>query len=320
MASEKKEQFNIKSATRLNKLFRKVTRNINSIDFDGVTVELLDIHIHPDGIGSSLNYHEHSFIEIHVVESGAGKVVINNKEYHFTKGDFTVNLPGQVHYWEVTKRPLVMHIWWIRIPENSNQNTSETLHLFHNLLNASKVIYKLPHAFESSYYNMLRELKKKELCFYFLIKAYIAEILILLARATLKKKEIKSFDILANENDLEDGTIVRINQFLNDNITNPLMLDEIARNAAMSRRSVTRHYKKVTGISIGDKLSELRMYKAEQLLRETDLPIKTVAFNCGIPDVRYLCRKFRKFFKSSPSEFRSRLVYTDRRPPFQSKR
>jgi AraC-like DNA-binding protein len=50
------------------------------------------------------------------------------------------------------------------------------------------------------------------------------------------------------------------------------------------------------------------MLHAEELLRETDMPIKAIAYSCGVPDIRYFARKFKTFFDCTPSEFRKKMV------------
>lgn len=302
----------ILKTTSEDQLLRKLCSAVGKFTIQGLNIEILDVHIHPDGVGSSLVYHEHSFVEIHTIDSGSGSVYANNHNYDFTAGDFTINKPQQVHYWEVTKRPLVMHVWWIKLPKIDSPKT-EAEKLFAGLLNTNTIVHKLPSEFNDLYVKMMREADSQNLCFDIVAKNLIEQILIVFARAVLNKKKLKS-KIQFSDEETPDRIVKAVNQYLKDNLASPVSLEEIAKFAATSKRNITRLYRKSANISIGDKLNKLRMYRAEELLRETDLPVKAVALNCGIPDIRYFARKFRSFFNCSPSEFRNKLLPT-RVPP-----
>ncbi len=305
----KAREKNERSAFSEIRLLNKLCQHVSIIDYGGFEVEMLDVHIHPDGVGSSLSIHEHSFVEIHVIKKGQGKISINNKTYHFQEGQFTVNTPGQVHYWQVTKRPLVMYVWWIKIPTITDIN-NERQRLFNNLLTASSIVYKLPKPHWDIYKNLIAELKIKKLCYDIMARDYLSQILIQFARAASNKRKPKSWVELGGIGDEQSHIIKIVNHVLKDNINSPVMLEDIARHTHTSRRNITRLYKKETGLSIGQKLNELRMFRAEELVRETDLPIKAVAYNCGIPDGRYFSRKFKSQFGCSPTEFREQMAPT----------
>ena len=99
-----------------------------------------------------------------------------------------------------------------------------------------------------------------------------------------------------------------VDRFLEDNLAGAVSIDDVARLATMSKRNLSRQYRKETNLSVGEKLAQLRMYKAEELLRETDLQIKAIAQRVGISDTHYFARKFKEFYGWSPSEHRLRVT------------
>lgn len=68
--------------------------------------------------------------------------------------------------------------------------------------------------------------------------------------------------------------------------------------------SLWRFFKKEFGLSPMEYLTDLRMKKALDLLRNTGLSVRTVARNCGIPDASSFCSLFKKKYGMTPGEFR----------------
>lgn len=63
-------------------------------------------------------------------------------------------------------------------------------------------------------------------------------------------------------------------------------------------------FKKDTGRSPMQYLRDLRMERAEILLRNTFLSIKEVSFRCGVTDFSHFVRDFKSRHGVTPSEFR----------------
>ena len=64
-------------------------------------------------------------------------------------------------------------------------------------------------------------------------------------------------------------------------------------------------FKKETGVTITDYVTDHRMRAAANLLRKTQLPVKTVSKQVGIMDVHYFCRLFKKRTGRTPSQYRA---------------
>ena len=58
------------------------------------------------------------------------------------------------------------------------------------------------------------------------------------------------------------------------------------------------------GVSFQEQVLNVRMKKAEFLLKETDEPIKEIAAKSGFSNVFYFSRMFRRFFGTPPGKLR----------------
>ncbi len=90
--------------------------------------------------------------------------------------------------------------------------------------------------------------------------------------------------------------------YLEDNFTNPVTLEEAARQAGMTDTDYSRKFKNVVGIGFKHYLNLLRLRNAEYLLRKGNRSITDVAFDSGFNSIRTFNRVFFDHFGVSPRE------------------
>lgn len=96
-----------------------------------------------------------------------------------------------------------------------------------------------------------------------------------------------------------DATI----QYIKSRYKEDISLESCADLAGMSTYALSRLFKSVTGINFIDYLTGLRIAKAKELLRGTDMKINDVAEAVGYQQ-RYFNRIFKKLVGITPSEYR----------------
>ena len=80
-------------------------------------------------------------------------------------------------------------------------------------------------------------------------------------------------------------------------------LGVFTQEICMSRWTLSKKVKSISGLSISEFIRYIRLRKAAELMIQTDLQIKEVAFRVGIPDVKYFRKGFCKLFEMTPSDF-----------------
>jgi AraC-like DNA-binding protein len=86
----------------------------------------------------------------------------------------------------------------------------------------------------------------------------------------------------------------------------PLRLDELARQAAVSPFWACRAFKRATGTTIHRALDELRLRHALAAIADGDEPLADVAQSCGFANHGHLTNRFRARFGATPSALRRR--------------
>lgn len=88
------------------------------------------------------------------------------------------------------------------------------------------------------------------------------------------------------------------------NLDKPHSLDTLAERALMTRRTFTRRFRQVMGVTVGEWLLSQRLGLAQQLLETTAKPIDSVAEKAGFGSPASLRQHFNRTFKISPSNYR----------------
>ncbi len=122
----------------------------------------------------------------------------------------------------------------------------------------------------------------------------------------------KQSSIAISNNVTRDGVIYKAKQWLEHHVEDPYQLELVAQAAAVSSRTLLRHFHDVTNMSPLDYLHKLRIERAKQLLEITLLDLPSIMAECGYQDASSFRRLFRRETGMSPSQYRR--AYTLRVP------
>lgn len=89
-------------------------------------------------------------------------------------------------------------------------------------------------------------------------------------------------------------------------ISEPLSLADLATPAGVSPAHLTRLFRAEMGLTATDYLRRCRLERALHLLTRSDVPIKEVACEVGIPDLHAFNKAIRRGYSLSPRELRAR--------------
>jgi transcriptional regulator GlxA family with amidase domain len=92
----------------------------------------------------------------------------------------------------------------------------------------------------------------------------------------------------------------RVQDWLSQHVDEPATLDDLARVARMSVRSLTREFRAATGLTILEFRERLRLENAQDLASRPDLTLEEVAYRCGFGGSRQLRRVWRKHHGAQP--------------------
>lgn len=95
--------------------------------------------------------------------------------------------------------------------------------------------------------------------------------------------------------------------FIDSNLSSNLSLSTIAQAQNVSAGYLSTIFRRETTKTITEYIAERRVKHASHLLSTTHLQIQTVALHCGIMDVQYFSKVFKKYTGKTPKEYRDSL-------------
>jgi AraC-like DNA-binding protein len=105
--------------------------------------------------------------------------------------------------------------------------------------------------------------------------------------------------------------IERALDYIDNNFSRSLTLNEVAEKSGMSKYHFCRVFKSKTGKSFTEYLNKKRIEAAKHLLTSRKVNVSEVCFAVGFNDLSYFTRVFKEVSGRKPSEFKSGKMNTD---------
>lgn len=99
--------------------------------------------------------------------------------------------------------------------------------------------------------------------------------------------------------------------FINKNFCEELSLEELAKQAFMSRTYFCTIFKQLNGMSPWQYINIKRIDKAIELLKNTNLNILEIAASCGYNNTANFNKIFKSITNTTPKEYRKKLISTN---------
>lgn len=102
--------------------------------------------------------------------------------------------------------------------------------------------------------------------------------------------------------------LLQVKQYIKEHIASPMDYDEIAELTGLSPRYLNRLYKRYTGKSLKEYITNTRVERAKHLLAETSMTVGQVAETLGYSDIYFFSKQFKKYTGMPPSSLRAKAV------------
>jgi len=132
-----------------------------------------------------------------------------------------------------------------------------------------------------------------------LIKTYLEQFLIFLLRTVTSR--INPLPPKEEKNPL----LSSIQAYLADRVEVKIQIEDICGAFGYSRSYLSRLFQKETGQSLGKYITKLKIDKAKQWIRETDMNFAQIAAKLAFDTPQYFSRVFKRCTGMTPSEFKN---------------
>ena len=250
--------------------------------------------------------HRHTFFEVCLVgEYGAGEFIVQDRAHPVRPGDLFVARPGVIHQIVNTGRPDMELSWvsfqWTPSPAPPPGEVDALLRDFAE----SPLLVALDGQEQiSALWRALRAVASGQpgAAYEAQYQALATALILGVAQAGAGRERLAGEEPPGQDTgDLAARLAVR---FIHDNLNRPLPLAEIAAQAHLSPRHLSRLLTRFTGKSPAHYITHARMDRARGLLLRSQTPIKEIAATVGYPDVHHFTRAFTAHFGTPPGEMR----------------
>ena len=238
---------------------------------------------------SGANTHYHGDAELYFLTKGQCNYLIDNELFEINEGDLIYIPRGVIHkssYSGVHSRMLINcsedFVSGVPLPSyrvyRNESITDEILALFKKI----EKEYQLNDSYSQP-----------------LIEAAVRALLVLTYRNPNRYRNERQ----ANKN------IRQILEYLNENFSANITLGAVSEKYSISPEHISRTFRKETGLNFNDYLSQLRLKKAEGMLKFGNQSVAEIAYECGFNDSNYFSEKFKRVYKQSPLQYRKANRY-----------
>lgn len=125
----------------------------------------------------------------------------------------------------------------------------------------------------------------------------------------LHKNMLRKYCLLVQSHSLKGYSqpIQQAINYISFNLTEDLRLSSVAKTLLLNSSYLSTLFKKETGMTLTHFANQKRIEQALFLLNTTTLSIQDIAIQCGIDDLSYFTKTFKKYQNMSPSAYRDMI-------------
>lgn len=97
--------------------------------------------------------------------------------------------------------------------------------------------------------------------------------------------------------------------YIEKNYCNDISLADLARMTGYSERQFNRLFKSAFSMAPSMYITNLRLQKAQLLLKNSSQPIGEISWSCGYSDQNYFSRIFKKYIGLTPTEYKQNALW-----------
>lgn len=257
-----------------------------------------------DEIPPEVDFHQHPFYEIFFFLSGDVNYIIEGRTYKLRPGDLLLTSNSDIHRPEIRPgKPYERIVFWLA------DDFFDILKDFHGedfstcFTDAAQRDYRLTRPDEHCI-TQLKQLcdqmskakNSTEFGSYALTSAYLIEFLVRLSRSYYDSPDSIKKDVTENDK------INHVVQYINDNLSEDLSLDQLANTFYTSKYYLSKQFKQFTGLSIYQYIMKKRLIISRNLL-QSGSSVMDACMQCGFNDYSNFLKAFKREFGRNPSTY-----------------
>lgn len=254
----------------------------------------------------------HDFWEMVYIDKGAVEIKWDNEYITLNQGEILFHQPNEFHSIKaLNSSPNFFVISFVcnslMMEYFKKYQTTLNKHLrsfISSILKEAESVYNIP----KNNPDLKKLIRKKDapLGGEQLIKTYLEQLLILLARNITQKGQS---DLFPSKESMENHLVIKIKEYMEAHTETTLRIADLCKEFGYSKSYLSKLFHSQCGETLADYTAQLKIKKAKQLIREGSLNFTQIAARLDFESPQYFSRVFRRISGMSPSEFKRSLIY-----------
>lgn len=266
--------------------------------------------------------HFHNCLEIGICESDSGTIEFINKSFTFHKGDITLipsniahttySAPGTSSKWSYLFIDTEKFIYPLSSLDFIPQSTA-----IQNMLHSQSAIFSRdlhPEIYDLVIY-IIQILEKKAPNYDYICGSLFTALLINILNVYNSSNPTETINKEKPDNSF---SIAPALEYIRKNYMLDFPISSLADMCHMSYTHFRRTFASVMGTGTLEYLTKVRIEKASQLLRTTDMPILNISEMVGFTSLSSFNRHFNTIIGESPRNWRKKMSITTELPVFKN--
>ena len=272
-------------------------------------VQLGDIEIYtaPDmgfmgAFGVTPKIHSHPYYEIIVVIEGRLKIcLLDDADIDLEKGIICVIPPNCYHSTNAYKgqaKMLAIRFSYGRVNSAGRiyEDFCKALERVHE-----PACFDIPQNMPAVLLELRHEMTEKDMAWEYMCQSLLERLYIDIFRLLSSNSvSVSGF----TSDDSKHSRYYRIEMWFADNFAKQISETDLAQEISLSTRQLSRVFDDIYGMSFREKLIEVRIHRAAQLLEQTEMNSEKIAIAVGYKSFSGFHRAFVRYFGCTPYEYR----------------
>lgn len=254
--------------------------------------------------------HFHNQYEIFYLIEGERQFIFNNRIYLVKSGSLILVDENVIHMTKANSTAefghdrIILYVDKEKMAEMDQKFPHLNLvNFFHHHYGVFNLTPKQQSDFINLYIRLLTEFDSKRKHY----KAMIEMEILLYFIQFMRENPALAVEDFSSDNNSKYQHVYDIADYISQNFTMPLNLDNLSERFFISKYYLCRVFKDMTGYSINEYVNIHRIRQAKKLLEETDLSISEISDQMGYKSVTYFEKVFKTYMTMSPLKYRKTL-------------
>lgn len=262
-----------------------------------------------DAKGTEMEYHYHDFCKLVLLISGQGRYTVEDRHYELRAGDILFIGSHQIHRPEFVRGVEYERIIFYIAPEFLKKQSTEDCWLEQLFDGTCGHVLRLEErryrkVFEQAEV-LEEELKKEAYGTDILGNSLLLQLLVRLGRYR-EKGQLQ----LSDQQVTSDERIRQLLVYIGEHLTENLTIESLAEHFFISKYHMMRLFKKETGQSVCDYITERRLFYARELISQ-GVPATESCFQAGFGSYSSFTRAYGKRFGVTPTGRHGKYLVMD---------